>query len=51
MTNNINSAFSPLAIWLRSNKRQAFLRETQRAELRDVFVSATCVSEVSPFSA
>jgi endoglucanase len=28
VTNNINSAFSPLATWLRSNKRQAFLSET-----------------------
>ncbi|KAJ9628844.1 Endoglucanase EG-II [Taxawa tesnikishii (nom. ined.)] len=27
-TNNINNAFSPLATWLRSNKRQAMLTET-----------------------
>lgn len=27
-TNNIDNAFAPLATWLRSNKRQAFLSET-----------------------
>lgn len=28
VTNNIDSAFSPLATWLRENKRQAVLSET-----------------------